>query len=156
MLFSVKLAPLIYIVLALASKAKTTYLAAEPSGPSDEPATYVVSHEQMMHWIATTEAELTFVGTPINPLAPRAATNTTVTYCTNRVDDVCGGPCTVFTGGGVCISTPNVVCLSATSNVGFCDSSDCRGTCSQLSDCNTTLNFGFCATPETASILLSD
>ncbi|EJF57435.1 hypothetical protein BD309DRAFT_431833 [Dichomitus squalens] len=156
MQFSVKSAPFVFIVLVLASGAKTTPLAAELSAPSDEPAAYVVSHEQMMHWIATTDAELTFAGTAINPLTPLAEPSTTVTYCVNRVDDVCGGPCTVYTGAAVCLSTPNVVCLSATNNIGFCTGSDCQGTCGEWFACNTSLNFGFCATPGTASILMPE
>ncbi|PIL23595.1 hypothetical protein GSI_14908 [Ganoderma sinense ZZ0214-1] len=122
---------------------------------ADEPATYLVSHEQMMHWIATTDAELTFIGTPLNPLAPRSAQDTTVTYCSNRVDNVCGGPCTVYTGGATCLNAPNTNCLAATNNVGFCDRAGCGHSCNQLSTCGTRLDNGFCYTPGTRSILVS-
>ena len=120
-----------------------------------KPATYGMSYEQMMHWIATTDAELTFVGAPINPLAPRAAQNTMVTYCSKRIDSVCGGPCTVYNGGATCLSAPNTNCLSATNNVGFCDHAGCSGSCNQLSTCGTRLDNGFCYTPGTKSIVVS-
>ena len=34
-------------------------------------APYIVSHEQMMHWLATTDADVTYVGKPFNPLEAR-------------------------------------------------------------------------------------
>ena len=51
-----------------------------------QPATYLVSHEQMMHWIATTDAELTFIGTPIkhDARSEDAAQSVMVTYCSSR------------------------------------------------------------------------
>ena len=107
-----------------------------------------------MHWISTTDAELTFIGKAINPLAPRSAEDTTVTYCSNRVDDVCGGPCTVYTGGAACLNTPNTNCLAAITNVGFCDRSGCTHSCNQLSTCGTRLDNNFCFTPGTQSILV--
>ena len=107
-----------------------------------------------MHWISTTDAELTFIGKAINPLAPRSAEDTTVTYCSNRVDAVCGGPCTVYTGVAACLNTPNTNCLAATTNVGFCDRSGCTHSCNQLSTCGTRLDNNFCFTPGTQSILV--
>ena len=88
-------------------------------------APYIVSHEQMMHWLATTDAELTFVGKPLNPLAPRSAQDTTVTYCSIRIDDICGGPCTVYNGGATCLNAPNTNCLFATGEVTFCAPDKC-------------------------------
>lgn len=107
-----------------------------------------------MYWIANTDAELTFIGKPINPLAPRSAQDTTVTYCTNRVDSICGGPCTVYTGGPTCLNAPNTNCLSATANVGFCSSKGCTGACNPLATCGVKLDDGFCFTPDTESILV--
>ncbi|EJF67483.1 hypothetical protein BD309DRAFT_1021231 [Dichomitus squalens] len=157
MQLSLKSAPLVLAVLALTSGAKATPVAADVNVASDgvNPAAYLVSHEQMMYWIANTDAELTFVGKPINPLTPRSAQNTMVTYCSGRVDNVCGGSCTVYNGGATCLSAPGTNCLSATNNVGFCDRSGCSGSCNQLASCGTRLDNGFCATPGTASILVS-
>ena len=108
-----------------------------------------------MHWIATTDAELTFIGKPINPLAPRSAQDTTVTYCSTKNGNFCGGPCTVYTGGATCLNAPNTNCLSATNNVAFCNSPGCGGTCNQFSTCGNRLDNGFCSTPGTQSILVS-
>ena len=108
-----------------------------------------------MHWIANTDAELTFIGKPLNPLAPRSAQDTMVTYCSHRVDNVCGGPCTVYNGGATCLTAPGTNCLAATTNVGFCDRAGCGHSCNQLSTCGTRLDNNFCFTPGTASILVS-
>ncbi len=108
-----------------------------------------------MHWIANTDATLIFVGAPINPLAPRSAQITTVTFCNTRIDDVCGGTCTVYTGGAACLRAPTTACLSATRNVAFCDQPGCTGDCNQLTDCIANLDYGFCFTPNTQSILVS-
>ena len=109
----------------------------------------------MMHWIANTDAELTFIGKPLNPLAPRSAQDTTVTYCSTRIFNVCGGACTVYTGGATCLNAPNTNCLAATNNVGFCDRAGCGHSCNQLSTCGTRLDNNFCFTPGTASIAVS-
>ncbi len=109
----------------------------------------------MLHWIATTDAELTFVGAPINPLAPRAAQNTMVTYCNTRINGVCGGICTVYNGGAKCLNAPGTNCLAATKNVAFCSSGGCTGDCNPLSTCGVRLDNGFCFTPSTQSILVS-
>jgi len=106
----------------------------------------------MSHWLANTEAKLTFIGKPMNPLSPRAAQDTTVTYCSDRIANFCGGACTVYTGGATCLAAPNTNCLAATNNVGFCDRGGCGGSCNQLETCGTTLDNGFCYTPGTASI----
>ncbi len=90
----------------------------------------------------------------INPLAPRSAQNTMVTYCSNRAVNVCGGPCTVYNGGATCLNAHDTNCLAATHNVGFCDRAGCRGSCNQLSTCGTRLDNGFCFTPGTKSILV--
>ena len=108
-----------------------------------------------MSWIANTDAKLTFIGEPINPLTPRDAQVTTVTYCNTRLDDVCGGICTVYTGGAKCLNAPGTNCLSATNNVAFCSGTGCGGACNQLSTCGVRLSNGFCYTPDTSSILVS-
>ena len=109
----------------------------------------------MLNWIKTTDAELTFVGAPINPLTPRSAQNTMVTYCNKRINNVCGGSCTVYNGGAACLDAPGTSCLAATHNVGFCDRGGCGHSCNQLSTCGTRLDNGFCYTPGTKSILVS-
>ncbi|KAI0755823.1 hypothetical protein C8Q74DRAFT_1320149 [Fomes fomentarius] len=116
---------------------------------------YLRTHDEILHWIATTDAELTFIGNPINPLTPRAAQNTMVTYCSSRTQNVCGGSCTVYNGGATCLAAPGTKCLAATNNVGFCDRGGCGGSCNQLSTCGTRLDNGFCFTPGTASIIVS-
>ncbi|KIP09619.1 hypothetical protein PHLGIDRAFT_67177, partial [Phlebiopsis gigantea 11061_1 CR5-6] len=117
----------------------------------------IVSEAEFKNWLATTDAEIIYVGEPIvdNPLAARSAQNTMVTYCSNRVDNVCGGPCTVYNGGATCLNTPGTNCLAATNNVGFCDHGGCSGSCNQLSSCGTRLDNGFCFTPGTKSITVS-
>ena len=116
---------------------------------------YTVSHEEMVRWLATTNAELTFIGEPMNPLAPRAAPFTVVTYCTTVEDnDICGGECRVYVGGSACIDAPGTQCISATRDIGHCSGSDCSGTCNQLSTCRTPLANGFCFTPATRSFLV--
>ncbi|KAI0716405.1 hypothetical protein C8Q76DRAFT_724119 [Earliella scabrosa] len=118
--------------------------------------TYLMSHEAMMHWIATTDAELTFIGEPINPLVPRSAQATMVTYCSRRTVNVCGGACTVYNGGARCLDAPGTNCLAATNNVGFCDRAGCTGSCNQLSTCGTRMDNGYCYTPGTRSINVSN
>ncbi|KAI0373602.1 hypothetical protein BV20DRAFT_1041979 [Pilatotrama ljubarskyi] len=112
------------------------------------------SHAEMMHWLATTDAALTIIGDPINPLAPRSAQNTMVTYCSSRTQNVCGGACTFYNGGATCLNAPNTNCLAATHNVGFCDRAGCGHSCNQLSTCGTRLDNGFCFTPGTRSIIV--
>ncbi|KAN0085668.1 hypothetical protein V8E55_006802 [Tylopilus felleus] len=115
-----------------------------------------MSHDEMMYWIANTDAVLTFVGDTINPLSSRSALTTTVTYCSTRIDDVCGGACTVYNGGATCLDAPDTNCLAATNNVGFCSSSGCGGSCNQLSTCGTQLEYGYCYTPDTQSIAVTN
>lgn len=89
----------------------------------------ILTQDEMINWLKTTDAKLTFVGEPIpginSPagLVSREALSTTVTYCSQRIDSVCGGACTVYTGGATCLDAPNTNCLAATNNVGFCSSS---------------------------------
>ncbi|KAI0628553.1 hypothetical protein C8Q77DRAFT_352781 [Trametes polyzona] len=147
--------PQAYIRFTLKLAAIASFIAVAVAVPTAAEDSYLVSHDQMMHWLATTDAELTFVGEPINPLAGRAAQNTIVTYCSKRTQGVCGGPCTVYNGGATCLSAPNTNCLSATHNVGFCDKGGCSGSCNQLSTCGTRLDNGFCFTPGTKSIIVS-
>ncbi|KAI4527454.1 hypothetical protein GGG16DRAFT_94501, partial [Schizophyllum commune] len=88
----------------------------------------LLTEEEMLHWLQTSDAELTFIGEPIpgvnapedHALDRRAALNTVVTYCNKRVNDVCGGACTVYNGQAKCLYAPGTNCLAATNNVGFC------------------------------------
>ncbi|KAJ7819228.1 hypothetical protein B0H13DRAFT_2378495 [Mycena leptocephala] len=116
----------------------------------------LVTGDQLMDWLATTDANLTFVGPPAGTrdLGTRQTT-TMVTYCTKRIDDICGGTCQVYNGGTQCIHAPGTSCIAATSNVGFCDKGGCGGSCNELSSCGTPMANGFCDTPGTASILVA-
>ena len=113
-----------------------------------------MSKSAMLTWLATTDANITYVGEPLNPLAPRAAQTTTVTYCSSRQGNTCGGACSVYVGNPTCLRAPNTNCLMATANVGFCDRSGCGGSCNQLSSCGTRLDNNFCYTPGTQSIVV--
>ena len=108
-----------------------------------------------MSWIANTDAKLTFLGEPINPLAPRSAEVTTLAYCSARVNDECGGTCAVYSGGAQCLSTPGTNCLAATNPVLFCSTDCCDSPCTSLTACGVPLDNGFCFTPDTNSILIS-
>ncbi|KAJ3509170.1 hypothetical protein NLJ89_g5361 [Agrocybe chaxingu] len=121
--------------------------------PEVVPASFIWTDAEFDHWLATTDAEITYYGnTAPNPLAPRAALNTRVTYCSTRIENLCGGACTVYDGGATCLDAPNTNCLAATNNVGFCDRGGCGGSCHQLSTCGTRLDNNFCYTPGTRSI----
>ncbi|OJT08580.1 hypothetical protein TRAPUB_507 [Trametes pubescens] len=140
----------------------STLTLSNPKAPgltaAQETASFLMSDAQLEHWLATTNASLTFVGPrpTFNPLAARAAQNTIVTYCTEREGDFCTGVCTVYNGGAACIpSDPDTQCLAANKDVGFCTKDSCDGTCSSLSLCGTFLFGGFCFTPETKSIVVS-
>ena len=117
----------------------------------------LITIEQYKHWLENTDAVVTFHGKPLgdlSSLSKRNALNTVVTYCTQRIDDICGGTCQTYNGGATCINSPGTSCLIATSNVGFCDRGGCGGSCNQFSSCGTKLQDGFCFTPGTASILV--
>ncbi|KAF8551781.1 hypothetical protein OG21DRAFT_1512311 [Imleria badia] len=118
--------------------------------------TFIMSDEEMAYWIAHTDAQLTFIGDSINPLSSRSAETTTVTYCSSRIDNVCGGRCTVYTGGAACLNAPDTNCLAATNNVGFCSGTGCRNPCNQLSTCGVRLDYGYCYTPGTVSIAVTN
>ena len=87
----------------------------------------LMTQDEMVNWLKTTDATLTFVGNPIpginapEGLVSREALDTTVTYCNRRINGVCGGDCTVYTGSAKCLKAKGTVCLAATNNVGFCD-----------------------------------
>ncbi|KAI0351908.1 hypothetical protein OH77DRAFT_842553 [Trametes cingulata] len=141
--------------------AVAAFAAAVVAGPAGREVTEnttsasIVSDAEMAHFLATTDAKLTFIGDLPNPLAKRSAQTTTVTYCTKRVGTICGGTCTVYTGGATCLDATGTTCISATKDIGFCDETECNGDCSALSLCGTTLASGFCFTPNTQSILVS-
>ena len=140
----------------------------------------ILTQDEMINWLKTTNAKLTFVGEPIPGvnapagLVSREALHTTVTYCSQRVDKICGGACSVYTGGATCLDAPDTNCLAATKNVGFCSSPGCVrhvreehgnidhiacrcvGECNQLKKCKTHLDKGYCYTPDTVSILVGN
>ena len=121
----------------------------------------LISVEQFKHWLATTDADVTFIGEPLgdlSDLSKRNALNTVVTYCNTQNDNVCTGLCTVYNGAGpVCLSAPGTACLFATNDVYFCntDGGECiNGSCNDFSSCGTVLDNGFCSTPNTNSIFV--
>jgi len=125
--------------------------------PTPDVTVNLITVEQFRHWLANTDADVTFHGKPIGDLSyfsKRNALDTMLTYCTSRIDDICGGDCQVYNGGPTCIDAPGTSCLFATTNVGFCDRDQCGGSCNQFSTCGTVLEGGFCDTPGTASILV--
>ncbi|KAJ8490007.1 hypothetical protein ONZ51_g2599 [Trametes cubensis] len=122
---------------------------------SGKPVGFIMSDAEMAHWLATTDAELNFVGARSSPLEPRSAQNTFLVYCTERIGNACGGSCTVYNGGAACIDAPGTECMAASLDVGFCDKESCDGNCSSLSLCGTFLNGGYCFTPGTQSIVVS-
>ena len=111
-----------------------------------------MTFEEMKQWITNTDAKLTFIGPEIHALSVRAPNAITVTWCTQRSQNVCGGTCTVFTGTSACLDTAGCSCLSATANVAFCDRSGCGHSCNEFDSCGTRLDNNFCYTPGTASI----
>ncbi|CAA7261334.1 unnamed protein product [Cyclocybe aegerita] len=117
------------------------------------PATFITSNTEFDHWLATTEANITWVGGKApNPLAPRSASDTTVAYCNELVDGRCQGYCNVFTGSGVCINTPfAITCIYASNNVFWCDNLECTGSCAFTANCHR-IPGGFCYTPNANSI----
>ena len=108
----------------------------------------------MLTWLATTDANLTFIGDSVGMNSKRAADSIMVIFCPDRTQNVCGGSCSVYNGGAACLNAPNTNCLSATANVGFCDHSGCTGSCNQFSSCGTRLSNNFCFTPGTKSIIV--
>ncbi|KAH9474928.1 hypothetical protein JR316_0012023 [Psilocybe cubensis] len=114
----------------------------------------IMSLEEMKAWVsALPPDEVTLVGDPFAALSSRAALSVTVTFCSTQSSTICTGPCTVKTvAGGTCIAAPDTNCLSATSQVTFCDRSGCGGSCNELNSCGTRLENNFCFTPGTESI----
>ncbi|KAL1690658.1 hypothetical protein GGG16DRAFT_113827 [Schizophyllum commune] len=126
------------------------------------PVVNVVSDAELVRWLKTTDAELTFIGAPIagfnapEGLSARSAKGTTVVYCNRRTGNVCGGACTVYNGGPKCLDAPGTNCLSANHDVGFCNRSGCGHTCNTFSGCGERMDSNFCYTPGTASILVGN
>ncbi|KAI5830640.1 hypothetical protein K523DRAFT_327599 [Schizophyllum commune Tattone D] len=143
---------------------------------------YIGSEAQLLHWLKTTDANLTFIGDPIpgiigpegltppgpegltppgyegltppshEGLTPRGALATTVVYCSVRNGNTCDGPCTVHNGDPECLYAPNTNCLFATGEVTFCAPSKCDCPCNLYSHCGTRMDNGFCWTPGTNAI----
>lgn len=112
----------------------------------------VTSESQLLTWLSTTDAKLTYIGVPIG--GPRALTDVMVVYCNRRVGGVCGGSCTVYNGPNTCLRAPGTKCLKASVNVGFCNTFGCNGDCNDSDTCGVRLDDGFCYTPGTAAILV--
>ncbi|KZV93984.1 hypothetical protein EXIGLDRAFT_835300 [Exidia glandulosa HHB12029] len=141
-----------FATLAAAIVGLSSGVAASPT-----PVVDIMTESEMLTWLSTTSATLTFIGEPIPKAAnlnARVGGNVMVVYCSSRTNNVCGGACTVYNGGATCLNAPDTVCLSATANVGFCDRGGCGGSCNQFSSCGTRLDNNFCYTPGTKSIIV--
>ncbi|PPQ96887.1 hypothetical protein CVT26_005866 [Gymnopilus dilepis] len=117
-----------------------------------------VTAKQLQDWLATTDANITYIGQPVgspSDLSKRQLPQTTVVFCTSQSGALCGGSCSMYTGGPSCIAAPSTACLMATRDVSFCDRSGCGGSCNQFNSCGTRLDGGFCSTPGTSSILVA-
>ena len=105
----------------------------ETPSPQRHAEPYTGSEAQLLHWLKTTSANLTFTGDPIpgitgpEGLTPRGALATTVVYCSVRNGNTCEGPCTVYNGDPECLHAPNTNCLFATGEVTFCAPDKCVG-----------------------------
>ncbi|KAH6910904.1 hypothetical protein BKA70DRAFT_1219990 [Coprinopsis sp. MPI-PUGE-AT-0042] len=110
----------------------------------------IVTNEELDHWIATTDAKLTFVGS--NERSGVGIQAIRVVYCNRRMGNLCGGACTIYEGGTKCLEAPGTQCLFATGNVRVCDRVGCGGLCSVIDDCSTLLENNFCWTPGAVSI----
>ncbi|KAH9926251.1 uncharacterized protein BXZ73DRAFT_78757 [Epithele typhae] len=141
MLFTTSFAALVVTTLAvLASKGSAT--------PTT--SARMVTDSEFLTWLATTDANITYVG----PATSKRAKSVTVTYCTKRSGNVCGGSCQVYSGPDTCLDASGTSCLMASADVSFCDHGGCSGSCNQLSSCGTKLSGGFCDTPGTNSIIV--
>ncbi|KAK3836216.1 MAG: hypothetical protein J3R72DRAFT_450764 [Linnemannia gamsii] len=89
-------------------------------------------------------------------LAFLVTASTTVTYCSQRIANVCGGHCKIYTGGATCLSAPGTQCLTSTKNVAICDRPGCKGSCNQFSSPGAQLDNGFAYFPGTYSIRVYD
>ncbi|KAI0736679.1 hypothetical protein C8Q72DRAFT_791064 [Fomitopsis betulina] len=122
-------------------------VAAVVAFPAAEAPVTLMTQDEMMNWLKTTDATLTFIGNPIpgvnapEGLVSREALSTMLT---------------VYNGGAKCLNAPDTVCLAATNNVAFCDRKGCNGSCHDLAQCGTHLDNGYCYTPGTASIIVSN
>ncbi|KAI0655658.1 hypothetical protein C8Q70DRAFT_407885 [Cubamyces menziesii] len=113
------------------------------------------SRAELLQWLSTIDPSLvTYTGNPINPDPSEPAADTTVVYCANKSGSNCQPPCTVHNGGPGCIYAPGTNCLSATSDVSFCSTSDCTKFCNTYDDCGDRLDDGYCYTPGTNSIFV--
>ncbi|KAJ7079432.1 hypothetical protein B0H15DRAFT_933516 [Mycena belliarum] len=143
--------PAFLALAALALKALGSPTTSDIGANSPQIHSGIVSVAEMKAWLASSAANLTFVGEPVEHVGLTPFT-TTVTYCSTRTANLCSGPCTVYTGGAKCLNAPHTNCLTATSNVAFCNRAGCGGSCNVLSSCGTHLDSGFCYTPGTNSI----
>ncbi|KAL1701704.1 hypothetical protein EV121DRAFT_272242 [Schizophyllum commune] len=103
---------------------------------------YIGSESQLLHWLKTTDANLTFTGDPIPGITGPDVRN----------GNTCDGPCTVHNGDPTCLYAPNTNCLFATGEVTFCAPNGCSCPCNLYSHCGTRMDNGFCWTPGTNAI----
>ena len=108
----------------------------------------------MKAWVESQDpSNITIIGDPFNTLGRRDS-SVTVTFCTHKSGTICSGSCTVQSGNGQCIAAKGTNCLFATSDIAFCDRSDCGGSCNEFDSCGTVLENGFCDTPGTKGIAI--
>ncbi|KAI0370975.1 hypothetical protein BV20DRAFT_1052063 [Pilatotrama ljubarskyi] len=128
---------------------------AEPEAPG---AATSVTRAELLHWLATTGAEVNWIGDPINPLAGPSEdspdASVTVVWCNTQTGNDCLNPCYAYSGAGsVCITGPDIACLSSTNDdVTFCTSNSCGSNCPRFGDCAVPLNHNFCLTSNANAI----
>ncbi|TFK71106.1 hypothetical protein BDN72DRAFT_488162 [Pluteus cervinus] len=124
----------------------------------------ILTTTQMLKWITTTDANLTYINTPpeVEPFSKRQDQQLPVVIvvsCTEQVNNTCGGACTIMRGSGAptCLNTPGANCVLATADFQLCTGSACDGTCTSLTECidDETTFEGFCAIPGTNSLSLA-
>ncbi|KAJ7574064.1 hypothetical protein C8J56DRAFT_1065304 [Mycena floridula] len=99
------------VIAALTLMAVGNPTANEARAPAEDPS-YLITDAQFKAWLTTKDlSDITWIGKLVNPLTRRSAENTIVTFCSNRIDDVCGRPCSVYNGGPTCIDAPDTNCL---------------------------------------------
>ena len=89
--------------------------------------------------------------------APLGPFDIRLIYCSERSGSTCGGTCVAYQGPGSRCITPQfkVDCLAANRDLNHCWLGDCVD-CHAYAGCGTRLDSGFCYTPETFFLGLSE
>ncbi|TFK92467.1 hypothetical protein K466DRAFT_595221 [Polyporus arcularius HHB13444] len=142
-----------FTALALALAAATVSQATPSSVPADTSGG-IISKDEFMHWLDTTDANITYVG--VTDRSALSAADTMVRECSPGVNGPCSGGCSVYNlrGEGGCRPTVlrEVECLSATMDILFCQDRGCSTDCTRLSECRPILGPNTCYAYGTKSI----